>query len=511
MAAATFAYDGDQQRIRKQTPQETTVYFEEMYERATAAGGAVVHRYYVAAGTATLVVTREAGQGKGSAAYLHTDALGSTDLVTTDAGSILQRRSYDAFGSRRHPVWGQAPAGPFASKVSRVGFTGHEDEDDLGLVNMRGRIYDPKLGRFLQTDPIVSTPASGQSWNPYSYVHNSPLNFTDPSGFVDVPALDGYDTDPDVQRIIATGCHGKECLQKPGPSTPTTKASDAERDDMPAGAPPANVASPLGPGSTDPLPTVAAAADPNEWRQSAPARGAREFARGVLGGLAPLGVNVDELASKTGILPRGTRSEQLARHLGQMAGGFLEMSLGMFTVIHGAGLGAVSGGGSGPVSAAEIALGATVAAAGAWNLVQGWQALMSTGGGGSSAGGGGSAAGGGGRPAAGGGRAAAGGGRTGARPPNLSPPGAGRKGALAAAKRRNGVPSSQAPTRITPNVDKRGVVQPGRVYEFDVAAEGGGVRTVRIREDSAGHDYGPGDPQNRGPHFNDQDDGHYDY
>jgi RHS repeat-associated protein len=57
-------------------------------------------------------------------------------------------------------------AGAIASRVSRVGFTGHED--DLGLVNRRGHIYNPRLGRFLQTDPIVSAPASAQSWNPYS-------------------------------------------------------------------------------------------------------------------------------------------------------------------------------------------------------------------------------------------------------------------------------------------------------------------------------------------------------
>jgi RHS repeat-associated protein len=64
-----------------------------------------------------------------------------------------------------------------------VGFTGHEGDDDLGLINMRGRIYDPKIGRFLQVDPVVSAPHFGQSWNPYSYVRNSPLNFVDPSGF----------------------------------------------------------------------------------------------------------------------------------------------------------------------------------------------------------------------------------------------------------------------------------------------------------------------------------------
>jgi hypothetical protein len=57
---------------------------------------------------------------------------------------------------------------------------------------MKGRIYDPKIGRFLQTDPIVADPHFGQSWNPYSYVLNSPLNFVDPSGFEPLKDLGTY-------------------------------------------------------------------------------------------------------------------------------------------------------------------------------------------------------------------------------------------------------------------------------------------------------------------------------
>ncbi|MBC3205754.1 hypothetical protein HU755_03080 [Pseudomonas sp. SWRI111] len=49
------------------------------------------------------------------------------------------------------------------------------------------------------------------------------------------------------------------------------------------------------------------------------------------------------------------------------------------------------------------------------------------------------------------------------------------------------------------------------MYEFEVPASGGGTRTVRIRDDIAGHDYGEGDPQNRGAHFNDEAGNHYDY
>jgi RHS repeat-associated protein len=55
--------------------------------------------------------------------------------------------------------------------------------DDLGLVHMNGRIYDPLLGRFLSADLIVDGPGDLQGYNRYSYVKNRPLSLTDPSGF----------------------------------------------------------------------------------------------------------------------------------------------------------------------------------------------------------------------------------------------------------------------------------------------------------------------------------------
>jgi hypothetical protein len=96
-------------------------------------------------------------------------------------------------------------------------------------------------------------------------------------------------------------------------------------------------------------------------------------------------------------------------------------------------------------------------------------------------------------------------------PPNLAPEGAGREGAFGQAKRDSGIPVGMPPTRVLPNIDKREQIQPGRIYEYDLPAPGGGVRTVRIRDDAGGHEF-PDDPsQNRGPHFNTDDGGHYDY
>ncbi|MEO7590108.1 MAG: RHS repeat-associated core domain-containing protein, partial [Byssovorax sp.] len=182
----TLDYDGNQRRVRKTSGDEVTVYVGEMYERTTnATTGAVEHRYFVHGSERVVaVVTRSSAPvSEEKTRYLHVDNLGSVETVTDETGSkaAAEKRSYDAFGARRTPIWGAAPV-VFSSLTTR-GFTGHEDDEELGLVNMKGRLYDPKVGRFLTTDPIVSHPGFGQSWNPYSYVLNNPLKFVDPSGF----------------------------------------------------------------------------------------------------------------------------------------------------------------------------------------------------------------------------------------------------------------------------------------------------------------------------------------
>lgn len=72
-------------------------------------------------------------------------------------------------------------------------------------------------------------------------------------------------------------------------------------------------------------------------------------------------------------------------------------------------------------------------------------------------------------------------------------------------------PTIQQPSRVIQSVDNRGNPQPGAIYEFEVPASGGGTRTVRIRDDTAGHDCGEDDPQNRGAHFNDEAGNYYHY
>ena len=64
----------------------------------------------------------------------------------------------------------------------------------------RARIYDPRLGRFLQPDPI----GYGDGMNMYAYVGGDPVNFTDPSGH----CAEGY------HRVSDTGSRIGRCAKK---------------------------------------------------------------------------------------------------------------------------------------------------------------------------------------------------------------------------------------------------------------------------------------------------------
>lgn len=128
--------------------------------------------------------------------YVHRDHLGSVDRVTDGTGapvSTLSASSFDPFGGRRAADWsGDEPPATAANvlalqdeRFSR-GFTDHEGLHRTGFVHMNGRVYDPRIGRFLQPDPVVSAPATGQGHNRYAYVANAPLSATDPSGLMPV-------------------------------------------------------------------------------------------------------------------------------------------------------------------------------------------------------------------------------------------------------------------------------------------------------------------------------------
>jgi RHS repeat-associated protein len=113
--------------------------------------------------------------------YLHHDHLGSVTLVTDQAGVVQARYGFDAWGARRNAN-GTAQTGTIAPEVDR-GYTGHEMLDNVGIVHMNGRLYDPQIARMISADPTIPHPENLQAYSRYAYVYNDPLNKWDPSGY----------------------------------------------------------------------------------------------------------------------------------------------------------------------------------------------------------------------------------------------------------------------------------------------------------------------------------------
>jgi RHS repeat-associated protein len=119
--------------------------------------------------------------GAGGLLYLHRDYQGSILAITNDAGAVLEKRQFDAWGAIISVQDGNGNILNGLTILDR-GYTGHEHLQSVGLINMNGRIYDPKLHRFLQPDNFVQDPSNTQNYNRYGYCYNNPLKYTDVTG-----------------------------------------------------------------------------------------------------------------------------------------------------------------------------------------------------------------------------------------------------------------------------------------------------------------------------------------
>ena len=135
--------------------------------------------------SATIVYKKNfdtAGIAQEQMLYLHRDYQGSILAITNDAGAILEKRQFDAWGSLISIQNGSSQPIANGQWLLDRGYTGHEHLQSVGLINMNGRLYDPKLHRFLQPDNNIQDPYNTQNYNRYGYVLNNPLKFTDPTG-----------------------------------------------------------------------------------------------------------------------------------------------------------------------------------------------------------------------------------------------------------------------------------------------------------------------------------------
>jgi RHS repeat-associated protein len=183
-----FAYGPEHQRVKQIAPSATTIYLHPdnagglSYEKDIKPNGSIEHKHYITAAGQVIALVKQSGSTT-TTRYFHRDHLGSTTAMTDEAGAVVERLAYEAFGKRRFANGAMDPDNTIVGVETDRGYTNHEHLDELGLIHMNGRIYDPVIGRFMSADPVLEAPGNLQSYNRYSYVMNNPLNTTDPSGY----------------------------------------------------------------------------------------------------------------------------------------------------------------------------------------------------------------------------------------------------------------------------------------------------------------------------------------
>jgi RHS repeat-associated protein len=116
--------------------------------------------------------------------FFHTDHLGSSGYVTDGTGAVTEHLEYFAFGE----TWVEERAGQADTPYQ---FTGKELDAETGLYYHGARYYNPRTQLWASADPALpdylDSDAAGGINEPrnlasYTYTHNNPLRYTDPTG-----------------------------------------------------------------------------------------------------------------------------------------------------------------------------------------------------------------------------------------------------------------------------------------------------------------------------------------
>ena len=170
-AAAGYTYNGLDQRVKKVAPDGTKLF---VYDEAGqligeygATGTPIEETTYL--GDIPLTVATPA-----ATYWIHTDHLNAPRKIFNASSQLVWQWDFATFGSNL-PNENPSGLGVFSYNLR---FSGQYFDAETGLFYNYYRDYDPRTGRYVESDPIGLI----GGLNTYNYVEGNPISYVDPIG-----------------------------------------------------------------------------------------------------------------------------------------------------------------------------------------------------------------------------------------------------------------------------------------------------------------------------------------
>ena len=169
---AEYVYDADGIRVRSVTDGVITNYlvdknraYAQVLEERDDSGSLTVSYVY-----GDDLIRQKRG---GSVSYYHYDGLGSTRVLTDDAGGVTDTYTYEAFGDLIDHI---------GETENNYLFTGEQYDPNAGFYYLRARYYSSGNGRFVSQDSWQGSIYNPLTLHRYIYADANPVIFIDPLG-----------------------------------------------------------------------------------------------------------------------------------------------------------------------------------------------------------------------------------------------------------------------------------------------------------------------------------------
>lgn len=173
----SYAYNGDGYRTQKAANGKIERYLYEADKvvlEVDGAGAQTAKNVY-----GTNLVSRTADNE--TAYYLYNGHADVVALLGT-AGNTMATYYYDAFGNATETT---------GEKDNPYRYAGYRYDEETDVYYLNARYYDAKIARFMTEDTYRGKYDDPLSLNLYSYCHNEPIMYTDPTGHRDVNEGEG--------------------------------------------------------------------------------------------------------------------------------------------------------------------------------------------------------------------------------------------------------------------------------------------------------------------------------